>query len=196
MTKRLHYGATAKVLHWMVVGLLAIQYPIGWLMPDIHLGMSPGAAMTWHISIGTAIIMLIVYRSPARSPLGQLVGPPCSCLVPAFNAQVTDFTIFMARVFEWAGKDRHSIDGPATGTGIFTAIAGSHAGFGALRGHKDEYAPFGPSRKSFRSLPYSKGPATNRPPHLTFLGATSPTAAPCPLYPRKLPRHPLPCGVR
>jgi len=66
----------------------------------------------------------------------------------------------MARILEWAGKDRHSVDGPATGTGIFTAIAGSHAGCGALRGHKGEYAPFGPFRKSFRSLPYSKGPTT------------------------------------
>ena len=103
-----------------------------------------------------------VHRSPARWPLGQLVGPPCSCFVPAFNAQVADFAIFMVRILEWAGKDRHSVDGPATGTGIFTAIAGSHAGFGALRGHKGEYAPFGPSRKSFRSLPYSKGPTTNR----------------------------------
>ena len=93
----------------------------------------------------------------ARWPLGQLVGPPCSCFVPAFNALVADFTIFMVRVLEWAGKDRHSVDGPATGTGIFTAIAGSHAGFGALRGHKGEYAPFGPSRKSFRSLALFKG---------------------------------------
>ncbi len=44
-----------------------------------------------------------VHRSPARWPLGQLVGPPCSCFVPAFNAQVADFTIFMVRVLEWAG---------------------------------------------------------------------------------------------
>ena len=66
----------------------------------------------------------------------------------------------MARILEWAGKDRHSVDGPATGTGIFTAIAASHAGRGSLRGHKGEYAPFGPFRKSFSSLPYSKGPTT------------------------------------
>lgn len=71
-----------------------------------------------------------VHSSPARWPLGQLVGPPCSRIVPAFNALVANFTIFMARVLEWAGKDRHSVDGPATGTGIFTSIAGSHAGFG------------------------------------------------------------------
>ena len=29
MTPRLHYGTPAKILHWLVVALLAIQYPIG-----------------------------------------------------------------------------------------------------------------------------------------------------------------------
>jgi cytochrome b561 len=62
MMKNLHYGATAKILHWLVVVLLAIQFPIGWLMPDIHRGVSLGAAMTWHISIGTVILALIIGR--------------------------------------------------------------------------------------------------------------------------------------
>ena len=61
MTKRLHYGTTAKVLHWAVVALLAIQYSIGWLMPDVH-GGQPGVPMTLHISIGTVILALIVAR--------------------------------------------------------------------------------------------------------------------------------------
>jgi hypothetical protein len=106
-----------------------------------------------------------VHRSLVRWPLGQFVGPPCSCLVPAFNAQVADFTICTVRVLEWAVIGRHSVDGPATGTGIFTCIAGSHARFhsrfrgrfGEFRGHKGRISPFGPPRKSFRSLPYSKG---------------------------------------
>ncbi|GEC58785.1 cytochrome b561 [Bradyrhizobium japonicum] len=62
MTDRLHYGATAKLLHWVIVVLLAVQYPIGWLMPDIHRGQSPGAAMTFHISFGIVILGLIVLR--------------------------------------------------------------------------------------------------------------------------------------
>ena len=61
MTKRLHYGTTAKALHWAIVALLAIQYAIGWLMPDVHAG-PPGVAMIWHISIGTLILVLIVLR--------------------------------------------------------------------------------------------------------------------------------------
>jgi hypothetical protein len=42
MTNRLHYRTTAKIFHWLIVALLFVQYPIGWLMPDIHRGMKPG----------------------------------------------------------------------------------------------------------------------------------------------------------
>lgn len=62
MTARLHYDVTAKTFHWSIVALLLAQYPIGWLMPDIHRGMTPGAAMTFHISIGILILALIVLR--------------------------------------------------------------------------------------------------------------------------------------
>jgi cytochrome b561 len=62
MTDRLHYGTTAKIFHWLIVALLFAQYPIGWLMPDIHRGMKPGDAMTLHISFGILILMLIVLR--------------------------------------------------------------------------------------------------------------------------------------
>jgi cytochrome b561 len=61
MTKRLHYGTMAKVLHWTIVALLLVQYSIGWLMPDVHRG-PPGVPMSWHISIGTVIFALIVAR--------------------------------------------------------------------------------------------------------------------------------------
>ena len=62
MTARLEYGTTAKVFHWLIVALLITQYSIGWLMPDIHRGMTPGAGMTFHISIGMTILVLIVLR--------------------------------------------------------------------------------------------------------------------------------------
>lgn len=62
MTNRLQYGTTAKVLHWLIVALLLVQYPIGWLMPDLHRNMKPGAPMTFHISFGITILLLIVLR--------------------------------------------------------------------------------------------------------------------------------------
>ena len=62
MTSRLQYGTTAKTFHWLIVALLAVQYPIGWLMPDLHRGDTPGAPMTFHVSFGIVILSLIVLR--------------------------------------------------------------------------------------------------------------------------------------
>jgi cytochrome b561 len=62
MTLRLQYGTTAKVFHWTIVALLAVQYPVGWLMPDIHRGMQPGAGMTFHVSIGLIILVATALR--------------------------------------------------------------------------------------------------------------------------------------
>src|SRR5476651_1200569 len=61
MTDRLHYGTPAKVMHWLVVALLMIQFPIGWFIPDVH-GGPPGRAMTLHISFGITLLVLIVAR--------------------------------------------------------------------------------------------------------------------------------------
>ena len=62
MAKQPNYGTTAKVLHWLVVALLIVQYPLGKFMPDIHRGMTPGDAMTFHISFGITILALMVLR--------------------------------------------------------------------------------------------------------------------------------------
>ena len=62
MAKQPHYGTTAKALHWLVMALLIVQYPLGKFMPDIHRGMKPGDAMTFHISFGITILALMVLR--------------------------------------------------------------------------------------------------------------------------------------
>jgi cytochrome b561 len=76
MTARLQYGTTAKFFHWLVVALLLAQYLIGWLMPDIHRNMKPGAAMTFHVSVGMVILILIVVRFAWR--LAHPVAPDSS----------------------------------------------------------------------------------------------------------------------
>ncbi len=44
------------------MALLIVQYLIGWLMPDIHRGMTPGAPMTFHVSFGIVILITILVR--------------------------------------------------------------------------------------------------------------------------------------
>ena len=62
MKKEPAYGVAAKTLHWLIVALLIAQYLVGWLMPDIHGAMKPGAAMVWHISLGLTILALMLLR--------------------------------------------------------------------------------------------------------------------------------------
>jgi cytochrome b561 len=76
MTARLQYGTTAKVFHWVIVALLVVQYLFGWLMPDIHRGDKPGVGMTFHLSIGLTILVLIVLRFAWR--LTHPVAPESS----------------------------------------------------------------------------------------------------------------------
>jgi cytochrome b561 len=76
MTPRLQYGTPAKVFHWLIVALLAAQYPIGWLMPDIHRGQTPGAGMTFHVSIGICVLILTTLRLVWR--LTHAVAPESS----------------------------------------------------------------------------------------------------------------------
>jgi len=76
MPAQLKYGTAAKVFHWLIVALLVVQYPIGWLMPDLHRGMQPGAGMTFHVSVGLTILVLIVLRLAWR--LTHPVAPESS----------------------------------------------------------------------------------------------------------------------
>jgi cytochrome b561 len=76
MTPYLHYGTAAKLFHWLIAALLAVQYPIGWLMPDLHRNMQPGAPMTFHVSFGLTILTLIVLRLAWR--LAHPVAPESS----------------------------------------------------------------------------------------------------------------------
>ena len=62
MTAHYSYGPTAKLFHWATASLLTLQVLVGWLMPDIKRGMMPGFAMSLHLSIGTAILALVIAR--------------------------------------------------------------------------------------------------------------------------------------
>src|SRR5436309_1869729 len=75
MTKHLQYGPTAKIFHWLIVALLVVQYPIGWLLPDLHGDMKP-PIMTFHVSFGILILILIVLRLAWR--LTHPVAPESS----------------------------------------------------------------------------------------------------------------------
>src|ERR1700748_3025815 len=86
MAKQPHYGTTAKVLHWCVVALLIVQYPLGKFMPHIRRGMTPGDAMTFHMSFGITILALMVLRLFWR--ITHPVAPASS--LPAWQQTISE----------------------------------------------------------------------------------------------------------
>jgi|SRR4051794_6867775 cytochrome b561 len=56
------YGAVAKLFHWLVVLMLAAQFAIGWLMPHISRNTPNQGLVTWHLSIGSAILFVLLLR--------------------------------------------------------------------------------------------------------------------------------------
>jgi len=95
MTDRLQYGTVAKMFHWLIVALLLMQYPIGWLMPDIHRGQTPGSGMTFHISFGITILILILLRFVWR--LTHPVAPESS--LPTWQRLSSEVVHWMLYVF-------------------------------------------------------------------------------------------------
>ena len=94
MTPRLQYGTTAKIFHWTIVALLVTQYLIGWFMPDIHPGMPPGPAMTFHVSVGLVVLVLIVLRFAWR--LTHPVSPESS--LPTWQRLTSELVHWMLYV--------------------------------------------------------------------------------------------------
>jgi cytochrome b561 len=56
------YSAVAKLLHWLILALLAAQFAIAWTMPDIGRNTRPEGLVAWHLSVGTVILLLVVIR--------------------------------------------------------------------------------------------------------------------------------------
>ncbi len=62
VTSRDTYGVVAKCFHWIIVALLAAQYAVGWLMPHIGRNTKNEGLVSWHLSIGAAILFVILLR--------------------------------------------------------------------------------------------------------------------------------------
>jgi cytochrome b561 len=56
------YGLVAKLLHWLIVALLTVQYAIGSIMPHIGRKTANEGWVSWHFSVGAAILFFIVIR--------------------------------------------------------------------------------------------------------------------------------------
>jgi cytochrome b561 len=56
------YNPVAKILHWSIALLIALQLGIGWTMPEIHKDTRPDGEIGWHLTVGVLIVLLVAAR--------------------------------------------------------------------------------------------------------------------------------------
>lgn len=56
------YNAPARMLHWSLVALIAAEFGLAWLMPDVRRDTQPIGLIAWHIGVGTTILGLMLLR--------------------------------------------------------------------------------------------------------------------------------------
>ncbi|HEY4801527.1 MAG TPA: cytochrome b [Paraburkholderia sp.] len=66
------YDLVARLLHWLIVALVAAQFVIGWTMPDVHRDTRPEGEIAWHLGVGSALIAAmacrLIWRATHRPP--------------------------------------------------------------------------------------------------------------------------------
>lgn len=120
------YGTVAKMFHWIIFALLATQYTVGWLMPHIGRNTRNEGLVSWHLSIGTAILFFIALRLLWR--LAYPVSPDET--LKGWERQLSRWThallyvLVVAMTFlGWAAADYHGWDIKLFGTMSLPVIA-------------------------------------------------------------------------
>lgn len=133
LTRAPGYGVVAKILHWLIFALLAVQYAIGSIMPHIGRHTTDEGWVSWHFSVGAAILFFIVLRLAWR-----LVHPvPQLPTLSAFERLVSGAThwalyllVLAMTLLGWAATNSRGWDVRLFGLVTLPSIApkGSHWG--------------------------------------------------------------------
>lgn len=81
------YGVVARALHWAIVALIVVEYPLAWSMPD-HRGDNLSLLSAAHIAVGTTLLSLMVLRLAWR----LLRRPPPEVPMPRWQALAARWT--------------------------------------------------------------------------------------------------------
>ena len=100
------YDQSTKILHWVIVGLIAVEFVLAWTMPGVRRGASPTTLVNYHFSFGILILIVmcvrLVWKLSHRSP-AQLPGTPEWQHIAAFATHsLLYFLLFLAPLAGWA----------------------------------------------------------------------------------------------
>jgi len=113
LTKVPGYGLVAKLLHWLIFALLTVQYAIGSIMPHIGRKTVNEGWVSWHFSVGAAILFFIVLRLGWRllHPVPQLPTlAPWERLLSGFTHWALYILVLVMTLLGWAATNSRGWD--------------------------------------------------------------------------------------
>jgi cytochrome b561 len=90
------YDPVARALHWLTVLLIAMQFVIGWTMPDVHKDTQPVGLIAWHLGVGSTIVAVVAIRVIWR--LTHQPGPDVLSPLLGVVSRITHFLLYVALV--------------------------------------------------------------------------------------------------
>ena len=112
------YGPTAKIFHWLIFLLLAVQYAIGSIMPHIGKKTLDESWVHWHLLVGAVILLVIVLRFVWRlfHPVALADGLTGFELVLSRITHLSLYLlVFAMTVLGWAAANYRGWDVPLFG---------------------------------------------------------------------------------
>jgi cytochrome b561 len=98
------YSFWHKSFHWLVFALVSAQYVVGSVMPHIGKNTEDESWVSWHISIGAAIMFFVLLRLVWRlmRPVRLLAMPPWQAHLANFTHMGLYTLILIMTVLGWA----------------------------------------------------------------------------------------------
>jgi cytochrome b561 len=133
LTQAPSYGLVAKLLHWLIFALLALQYAIGSIMPHIGRHTQDEGWVSWHFYVGAAILFFILIRLIWRlfHPVPQLPTlTPLERVASGFVHWALYLLVLAMTLLGWAATNSRGWDVKLFGSITLPSVApkGSHWG--------------------------------------------------------------------
>jgi len=97
---RATHGVVAKLFHWLIFLLLAAQYAVGSIMPHIGRNTLNEGWVNWHLSVGAAILFVILLRFAWR-----LIHPVRECALARIVHLTLYLLVFAMTMLGWAAAN-------------------------------------------------------------------------------------------
>lgn len=141
------YSPTAKALHWLIVLLVAAQFLIAVLMPEIGPGVVPDFMISLHFSVGLLILAVMAARFAHRLlhpvPLEASDAPSWERLAARTAHRVFYAILLIGPFLGWASASAHNLSVSLFGVIPMPALAAPRAKWALTAGDIHAYLMWG-----------------------------------------------------